>query len=153
MKRQQRRHPGSGQHIGICLGVVVCINWHGLQETAFGAGIVCLGGHEWLVPDLRSGCSWTWTCSGRDACYSTLASNLQASHYAHSSQQQRKLIWQKEIKLISYSSFPPEVLYLRRITFPRWQVLCRKGTATSFLPLFLQSLCRVLKKNAENIFI
>lgn len=105
-ERQQRRHPGSGWHPGFCLGVGVCRNWRGLQETAFGPDTDCLGGHEWPVPGPRSNCSWTRTCSGKDACDSTLASTRQAYHYARSSWQQSKSIWQKEIKLVSYSSFP-----------------------------------------------
>lgn len=63
---------------------------------------------------------------------------LQASRYAHDSQQQRKLIWQKEIKLASYS--PSTGAVLEENPIPKVTGIVRKGKAAPVFPLFLQSL-------------
>lgn len=78
---------------------------------------------------------------------------LQASCYAHDSQQQRKLIRQKEIKLISYS--PSRTVVLGENSIPKVTGIVRKGHGNP-CPFFVPSkpaLDAKKKKNAENIFI
>lgn len=163
MKQWKGSRGGSSSQASVLappLGWLAAYSLHGFQKTPPGTGtdLLALALTSW---EDMNGQFLDWGGAALEpepALGTTLASPyqhpiLQPCHYAHYPQQQRKLIWQTEIKRISYSPFPPEGLYLRRITFPRWQVLCRKGMATPLLPLFLQSLCRVQEAKMLKIFV
>lgn len=92
--QEWRRHLGSGQCIGAAFGVVLCMNWRVPQSAPPDTGLLALA----------SGCCWTGRGLGATLSSSYWLPVLQA-YYARYLQQPRKVIWQKEIKLVSYSPF------------------------------------------------
>lgn len=155
MKRKRRRHSWPGQLIGTCLGVVVCL--HKLAQISVNTSwLWCWPpGRAWMVS------SWPeeWLHLHWNPLWGEMRASphqlpiLQAYHYAHYSRQQRKLIWQKEIKLVSYSPFPQKCCTWGESHSQGDRYCAERARQTLSFLCSLKACVGYKKKNPENIFI